>query len=240
MNGNQLKLIAIAAMTIGHVAWVLQPGVDVAWYLIALQTVLRLMVPIMWFFVAEGCAHTRNIWMYALRMGIFAVVSHFAYCFAFGVPFFGLDGGFMNRTSVLWPLGVAVLLIAILENTYMSMPVQILVVLGFCVLAFPGDWSCIALLAPVFLYFQRGNRQVQMIGITVIAALVAGVGFIIMDWRSALLNVGLALSVPLLMTYNGERGRWRGMKWLFYIYYPAHLAVCGVLRILLHGDISLF
>ena len=29
------------------------------------------------------------------------------------------------------------------------------------------------------------------------------------------------------------------MKWFFYIYYPAHLIVVGILRIVLHGDISL-
>ena len=32
------------------------------------------------------------------------------------------------------------------------------------------------------------------------------------------------LALPLLTLYNGKRGKWN-MKWLFYIYYPAHLAV---------------
>ncbi len=47
------------------------------------------------------------------------------------------------------------------------------------------------------------------------------------------------LSIPLLFQYNGERGKWKGMKWLFYIYYPAHLVVIGIIRILLNGDIPL-
>ena len=240
MNGNRLKLIAITAMTIGHVAWVFYPGVNVAWYLLALQTVCRLMVPIMWFFIAEGCAKTRNIWMYALRLGIFAIPAHFAYCFAFGMPFFDIGAGFFNRTSVLWPLGLAVLLIAILENTYMSKPVQVLIVLGFCLLAFPGDWSCIALLAPLFMYLHRAGRRWQMADIVLFAALTAGVCLIFQDRRTALMQAGLVLSIPLLMTYNGERGRWKGMKWFFYAWYPVHLVACGVLRILIHGDISLF
>ncbi|GHT55853.1 hypothetical protein FACS1894109_03290 [Spirochaetia bacterium] len=31
--------------------------------------------------------------------------------------------------------------------------------------------------------------------------------------------------------YNGERGKWKGMKWFFYIYYPLHLAILAILGI---------
>jgi hypothetical protein len=42
-----------------------------------------------------------------------------------------------------------------------------------------------------------------------------------------------ALAVPLLHGYNGQRGKLKlkGMKWFFYIYYPAHLFVLGAIRI---------
>ena len=52
------------------------------------------------------------------------------------------------------------------------------------------------------------------------------------------LQLCTALSIPLLRLYNGQRGRWKGMKWLFYIYYPAHLALIGVLRLLLLGNVG--
>ena len=39
----------------------------------------------------------------------------------------------------------------------------------------------------------------------------------------------------MLRLYNGERGSWKGMGKLFYAYYPAHLAACGILRIVLWG-----
>ncbi|MBQ1726716.1 MAG: conjugal transfer protein TraX, partial [Treponema sp.] len=43
---------------------------------------------------------------------------------------------------------------------------------------------------------------------------------------------------PFMKNYNGQRGRMRFMKWFFYIYYPAHLVVCGLIRLYLHGNIS--
>ena len=47
------------------------------------------------------------------------------------------------------------------------------------------------------------------------------------------------LSLLILKNYNGERGTWKGMKWFFYIYYPAHLFVIGLLRVML-GNGSIF
>ncbi|MBR4766279.1 MAG: conjugal transfer protein TraX, partial [Clostridia bacterium] len=100
LNSNALKLIAIAAMTVDHFTWAVFPGTQSVWYVIALHIIGRLTAPIMWFFIAEGCRKTHDIKKYALRMLIFAVVSHFAYCFAFGIPLSVTHGGFFNRTSV--------------------------------------------------------------------------------------------------------------------------------------------
>ena len=38
-------------------------------------------------FIVEGYNHTRNVNKYIKRLFIFAIASHFAYCFAFGIPF---------------------------------------------------------------------------------------------------------------------------------------------------------
>ena len=59
--------------------------------------------------------------------------------------------------------------------------------------------------------------------------------FFFIDKVYALVQLGTALAIPLLRCYDGTRGKWRGMGWLFYAYYPAHLALIGVLRVLLWG-----
>ena len=87
LSGNQIKLIAIIAMTVDHLTWAFFPGTQAVWYVYALHIIGRLTAPIMWFFIAEGCHYTRNIGKYIGRLFGFAVVSHFAYDFAFGIPF---------------------------------------------------------------------------------------------------------------------------------------------------------
>ena len=40
------------------------------------------------------------------------------------------------------------------------------------------------------------------------------------------------LAIPLLMLYNGQRGKWKIGK-LFYFYYPAHLVIIYILSLIL-------
>ncbi len=238
LNSNALKLIAIAAMTVDHLTWTLFPGTQKVWYIMALHIVGRLTAPIMWFFIAEGCRKTHNIKKYALRMLIFAFVSHFAYCFAFGIPLSVTHGGFFNRTSVMWALMLAVVLVGINQSDKVREWQKTAAIFLFCVLAFPADWSSIAVMAPLFIYFHAGDRKKQMADIVIWTFVYALVYFLFLDRVYGILQMFTFLSIPLLMLYNGERGRAKGMKWLFYIYYPAHLAVIGILRLLLHGNIS--
>ena len=64
LSGNALKVIAIIAMTIDHVAWMRIEAYEQAEVplQIFLHCIGRLTAPIMFFFVAEGYHHTRNFW----------------------------------------------------------------------------------------------------------------------------------------------------------------------------------
>ncbi|MBQ4026083.1 MAG: conjugal transfer protein TraX, partial [Treponema sp.] len=62
--------------------------------------------------------------------------------------------------------------------------------------------------------------------------------FFCIDKVYAFIQLGVIIVWPFMKNYNGQRGRMRFMKWFFYIYYPAHLVVCGFIRLYLHGNIS--
>ena len=107
-DGTQLKYIAIIAMTIDHVAWLLYPGLVKEPIPVIMHIVGRLTAPIMWYFIAEGSYYTKDIKKYFFRIMSFAVISHFAFCFGLGIPFDITTGSIFNKTSVLFPLVMSV------------------------------------------------------------------------------------------------------------------------------------
>lgn len=109
LNSNHLKIIAIIAMTIDHFSDLIFPGFPANPFAIFLHIIGRLTAPIMWFFICEGYFHTHNVKKYILRLFIFAIISHFAYCFAFGINFIPFSSGIFNQTSVMYPLFISVL-----------------------------------------------------------------------------------------------------------------------------------
>lgn len=105
--------------------------------------------------------------------------------------------------------------------------------------AFPADWSCIAVLSILWMYKYRGDLKTQMKGMLLYVALYGLVSFFFVSKVYALVTPGVLLIYPLLKRYNGEKGKMSWMKWFFYIYYPAHLIIVGILRLTIYGNVSL-
>lgn len=235
LSGNALKGIAILAMTLDHLTWTLWPGYSTAWWVLLLHLLGRVTAPIMWFFVVEGYHYTHDVKKYAVRLFALAVVSHFAYDFCFGIPFLPLSTGPFNQTGVVWSLAWGLMLLVIHDDERIKNWVKIVLTFLICVITFPSDWSCIAAVAILYMGQARGDFRRQMCWLMVWSAVYALVYFFFIDKIYALVQLGTCLAIPLLRCYDGTRGTWRSMGKLFYVYYPAHLALIGVLRVLLWG-----
>ena len=230
-NGNQLKLIAIIAMTIDHLAWTLAPGYSTEWWVLLCHLAGRLTAPIMWFFIVEGWHYTHDVRKYTLRLFLLALVSHFAYNFCFGIPMLPFrEGSFFNQTSVAWSLAWGLVLLRIHSNEKTASWLKFALTILICVISFPSDWSCVASMAILYMGVSRGDFKKQMVWMMVWSAVYALVYFLFLDRLYGLLQLGTCLTIPLLRCYNGRRGRWKGMGKLFYVYYPLHLALLGLLR----------
>lgn len=235
LNANQLKLIAIIAMTIDHLVWTLFPGFSKEWYVIIFHIIGRLTAPIMWFFIAEGYYHTHDVKKYAARLFILAGISHFAYNFCFGIPFIPFKTTFFNQTGVVWSLAWGLVLLYIYDKTEWKSWQKILVTIVICLITFPSDWSCIATMAILAIGTNRGNFKKQMTHMMLWTVMYAIVYFFFIDKVYALIQLGTCLTIPFLRLYNGKHGSYKGMGKLFYAYYPLHLFVCGIIRVLLWG-----
>ncbi|MBK9987051.1 MAG: conjugal transfer protein TraX [Betaproteobacteria bacterium] len=178
--------------------------------------------------------------LFMMRMFIFAVISHFAYCFAFGISMIPFKDSIFNQTSVIYPLFVAIVVLWI-QDTELPLNKWLKKIIIFVLIwtAFPADWSCLAVLAILDMYKKRGNLKKQMMAMIPYVAIYGIVSFFFVSKIYALVLFGVILVYPVLKLYNGEKGKAGWMKWFFYIYYPAHLIIVGIIRLWLYGDISL-
>lgn len=239
LNGNQLKVIAMIAMTVDHLAAVIFPNYPTDWWIVGLHMIGRIAAPIFWFFIAEGYFYTRNWKKYALRLLGFAIVSHFAYNFAFGIPFIPFKTSVFNQTSVIWSLFWGLIALVVNDCDKFKKWQKTVLVIVILAVSFCSDWSCIAVLAIMAIHGNRGNFKKQMTGMMLWVGMYAVIYIIFINPLYGFIQLFVALTIPLLKAYNGERGTFKGMKYLFYIYYPLHLVICGIIRIALHGNVSM-
>jgi hypothetical protein len=80
---------------------------------------------------------------------------------------------------------------------------------------------------------NRDNFKAKMLWMVFYASIYSTVYFFALDRIYGLIQLAVVLTIPLLATYNGERGRSakinKFIKWVFYAYYPLHLLVIGLI-----------
>ncbi len=238
-NSNTIKLIAILAMTIDHIAWAVYPGYPREIVPLLMHLIGRITCPVMCYFIAEGFHYTKNINRYTARLFGFSVISHFCYIFASAefvdwksfIPFY--YGNLLNQTSVMWSLAWGLVMLRVADSKKTGNAGKTLLILLICIISFPSDWSCIASLWVLAFGTNRGAWKNQTFWLIFYVAIYAVVYFFAIDPVYGLLQMGVVLAIPVIRQYNGQRGKNpavnRVVKWLFYIYYPLHLFVIGLL-----------
>ena len=200
-----LKVVAIVGMTFNHACYIFYPYLP-AEALLLLFGFGGLTFPIMAFLLVEGYHHTSNIKRYAGRLLAFALVSQ--------VPYDTMEsrGGF-------WLAAAALVTASALCDWGIIGPLMILMMR-----AIPDRRQRIVLplLVPIL-----GN------GLPALSDYMAAFDPALLPFALYPL-LGCTATIPLLLAYNGSRGR--PMKWLFYAYYPAHILVLGLAKGLLLGD----
>lgn len=241
LNSNHLKIIAIIAMTLDHMADLFYPNMPNSIVSNILHIIGRLTAPIMFFFICEGFYYTKNLGKYIKRLFLFAIISHFAYCFAFGINYIPFStGDIFNQTSIMWTLAWSVVaLYVVYGDTKLKEWMKWVLVILINIITFSADWSSIAVMIIIFMYKDRGNLKKQMKSLMMWTSIYALVSFIFVNKNYGIIQLFVILVYPLLKMYNGERGNIKWMKWFFYLYYPLHLIIIGIVRLMMYGNVAL-
>ena len=219
LDGTTLKLIAMASMVLDHVGDSFFP--DQVW----MRVLGRIAMPVFAFCISEGFAHTHDKQRYLLRMGIFSLVSEVPFdLVTAGVP---LESSHQNiMATFFWAIRGLMLFERITgEGAPKSREAAgfiMLAVFAMLSVLLGLDYNMLGCGLIFVFYLLRGKGlEIEAAAGAVYHALLRNMGIY---W------FGLLGFLPIL-SYNGQRGR--GLKWLFYLFYPGHLLLIWLVRTML-------
>lgn len=223
-SGTTLKLVACITMLIDHIGVsCIEAGYGTAANCpagllkldLTLRLIGRLAFPIFCFLLVEGFLHTHDVKKYIRRLLLFGVVSETPFDMAFfRVPFYG------GHQNVYWTLALGVIAMAAMQRsqdaagrlTWRGGAAAVACALVAELAA--TDYGAIGVALIAALYLTRNSRTQQSI---------LGAGMMLFELTAPLAFV-------LTWFYNGQRGRCpQWAKWAFYLFYPVHLVVLGVI-----------
>lgn len=219
LTGNQLKLIAAAAMLLDHAGILLFPGV-------ALFRILgRLAYPIYAYMIAEGCRYTRNKLRYFLMLFGLGAACQLVYYFFSGDTYL----------NILLTFSASVLLIYALQAVHgtekrnlwsVVFAAGIVAAIGLDMLV-TIDYGFWGIMIPVMVSYTHVRKFPRWAEVVML-----GLGLVLLGDDFGGYQFYALLSLPLLLLYSGKRGK-GNMKYFFYIFYPVHLAVLQGIAMLL-------
>ncbi len=237
ISGSTLKMVAVVTMLIDHTAAVLlarillADGTALHEGMLLVYNIMRMIgriaFPIFCFLLVEGFLHTRAPRKYALRLGLFALISEIPFDLAFHAEL--LEGSYQNVFFTLW-IGLLTMMgfAAIERHAEWKMGLRtVLYAAAVCAgmaaaELFGCDYGALGVMCILILYLFRRDRKQQI--------LAGCLAFVWWEWPAVF------AFLPVYF-YNGKRG-WR-LKYLFYIFYPAHLLVLyGIACAIGYGAVS--
>ena len=241
LNGSTLKMIAIITMLIDHIGaavigrmlilqgvngldtsdntavmnW-LSGNANLYWTYTIMRMIGRIAFPIFCFLLVQGFLHTHDVRKYAIRLGLFALISEIPFDLAFKSKW--MEWGYQNVFFTLF-IGLLTMMLyhAVEEKTEWNMGIRavlyIAILAAGMLLAYllKTDYAEKGVFCIMILYIFRKNKRWQLL---------AGCASFL--WESA----AVLAFIPIAL-YNGKRGF--GGKYFFYIFYPAHLLVLYLL-----------
>lgn len=241
LSGNSIKIIAVISMLIDHVGVMLFPNVFL------LRAIGRLAMPLFAFAISEGCRYTKNKLRHFLTIFALGVVCQIVY-FVFNPN----DIYF----SILFTFSFAILIIysfqymkkCLFEREFKVFYKVLSVLIFALVLTFViifcenfkvdyGFFGCILPLFATFFDFKNVNccNALKKLDCLLIRALSFSLGVLLFVLTSNKISFSVyaLFSVPLILLYNGKRGKYN-IKYLFYVFYPLHLVILQAIVYLIY------
>ena len=215
LTNNQLKIIAMLSMLIDHIGVTMFPNVMI------LRIIGRLAFPIFAYMIAEGCFHTKHKARYFFMIFGLGMICQLVFFFFMGSLYQGILMTFSFSIICIYAIDYY-----LKKREWKSLSLMIFTVFSVSFISinlpmilnktdFEFDYTALGILLPVVIYYSK-NKLLKMLFTAVILILLSDIYFTYQLYS--------LLAIPLLLLYNGERGKYK-LKYLFYIFYPLHLVI---------------
>ncbi|MBO7086187.1 MAG: hypothetical protein J6W25_03625 [Bacilli bacterium] len=232
LTNNALKIIACISMVFDHIGVIMFP--EVMW----LRAVGRLAYPLFAFCLAEGCYYTKDKIKHLIVIAMLGVaIQLFEYVF--------LE---MIDLSIFIVFSISIILIYLLDDidkairnkkkllSFISITVLVALLIGLNILVyysliFDANFGYYGIIVPVILYAVKKYLNKHSWWIYVDCILLIGLFVARMIMTNNVYVLFSLFVIPLLLMYNGKRGKWK-IKYFFYFFYPLHLAAIYLISML--------
>ena len=222
LTNNQLKIIAMVSMLLDHVGLLFFPEEPI------FRILGRIAFPIFAYMIAEGCRYTKNRMKYLGMIAGMGIVFQIVYFVAMQslyqgilvtfslaiITIYAIDG--ILKSKKLWVCLASLAALAFVAVFLFVLPS----LLGGT--DFGIDYGIWGILLPLIVYFVPSHKW-RICGVAILL-LIRAIYYTLFPLSLGVLQWFSLLSIPLLALYSGKRGRAK-MKYVFYIFYPAHLVI---------------
>lgn len=188
----------------------------------------RIAYPIFAFFVAEGIKYTKNRKKYILTLLCCGVITQIPYAYLFN----------WYNLNIIFTFLIAILTIYLIETTNKQHLFNIfyLVVLGvLLILSEPFgvfDYGFFGILLILVFYFTKQKALKFVLAGIVLSLLSIKMAYLNNFVLTSSKQFASLLSIIALVFYNNQKGK-LNLKYLFYIFYPAHFFVLWLILLLI-------
>lgn len=221
LSQEALKGIACFTMLLDHIGATMVQGY-------ALRIIGRIAFPIFCFLMAEGTFYTKNPRKYGLRLMIGALLSEIPFDLAFRGK---LTWEYQN---VMLTLFLGFLTVEIIQRTEFDIVKLLAVSGGFALAEWANtDYGGFGVLLVVLFSQTRGKLWFQTIMVAMFSWMINSLKIPVLGILVPIEMFAIFAMIPIAL-YSGRKVTSnRAVQWGFYLFYPVHLMILVLVRILL-------
>ncbi|WP_054940270.1 TraX family protein [Paenibacillus ihuae] len=206
-----MQIIAMLTMLIDHIGYIFFPG-ELGWRYIG-----RIAFPIYCYALVQGHIHTKSRPRYLRRLFLIALIAQIPYNLA-------LDPGGWNVVFTLLLSAFVLVILDKLPSLWLGIPVVVAAI--FLMDYFPIDYNAYGLI--LVLIFRYARSYWLIAG----HFMLNGFYLFYSGWLVQLFSVVPTIFIALTPGVWGFLEKRRLPRWVWWSFYPAHLAVLAAVKIL--------